>query len=62
MPGLLCFMLSNIIGVMWAAYAEAYILMLLQVYLCFINRRECRRVMLISNRNSSRLGGCFGSF
>ena len=43
MTGFVCFSLSNVLWVIWGAYAEAYALIVLQVCLFLMNLRGLRK-------------------
>lgn len=43
MAGFFCFILSNILWVIWGAYAEAYALIVLQICLCSMNLRGFKK-------------------
>ncbi|MEB0042971.1 hypothetical protein [Pseudomonas sp. MH10] len=43
MTGFICFILSNVLWVIWGAYAEAYGLIVLQICLCLMNLRGFKK-------------------
>ncbi|MFI8372568.1 hypothetical protein ACIGCH_00465 [Pseudomonas helleri] len=43
MVGFCCFILSNILWVIWGAHAEAYALIVLQICLCSMNLRGFKK-------------------
>ncbi|MDZ5436144.1 YgjV family protein [Pseudomonas fluorescens] len=43
MAGFICFILSNILWVVWGAYAQAYALIVLQICLCVMNLRGFKK-------------------
>ncbi len=43
MTGFICFILSNILWVVWGAYAQAYALIVLQICLCVMNLRGFKK-------------------
>ncbi|MET1070841.1 hypothetical protein C9I50_21135 [Pseudomonas prosekii] len=43
MTGFFCFILSNILWSIWGFYAEAYALIVLQICLCLMNLRGCKK-------------------
>jgi hypothetical protein len=43
MAGFVCFILSNVLWVIWGAHADAYALIVLQICLCLMNLRGVKK-------------------